>query len=90
MGRRLGDRAIAYNILIFFATLVVAALVYIVLDPAFGDVMNATNSTTDLSQAETGVGYVNAAWTWLPLFVAFLGMVQLVAAALFRSRRGGL
>lgn len=84
---RRGRAGMAYNVIVFLATLTIGALLIIALNGPFGDVMAAYGSTTNTQAAATGGDYMRRAWDWAPLLIVFLGLVQLIAAALYKSKQ---
>jgi hypothetical protein len=88
MGRR--ERAgLARAMLIFLATLVAAALLIAVLNSPFQTLVTTSEGLTTTQQAAQGREWIVSFWDALPFIVAFLGFVQLVAAAAAEGRLPG-
>jgi len=87
MGR---ERAgLARAIMIFLATLVAAALLIAVLNSPFDTLVTTSEGLTTTSEAAQGREWIVSFWDALPFIVAFLGLLQLVAAAAFEGRLPG-
>lgn len=82
------ERAIAWNMIVFFATIVISALLLLLFDPVQADLTARAANETSTNATEAGVSWANQIWTYLPLAVIALGLIQLVAAA--AAERGGL
>jgi len=90
MGLRDDERGLANRLIIFGAIIIVVALLSATLNPAFAQISNTTSEMADTQEAQEGLSYVNAIWEYKTLVGTMLGVVMLIAGALFESRRGGL
>lgn len=79
------ERGLANGVLIFFAVILVASIMVIVLDPVMAKIPIADHCTVDA--CDTGEGWVQDAWTYFPLFAAFIAFVGIVRQASLESRR---
>lgn len=87
MGR---ERAgLARAIMIFLGTLVAAALLIAVLNSPFETLVTTSEGLTTTSEAAQGREWIVSFWGALPFIIAFLGLLQLVAAAAFEGRLPG-
>lgn len=82
------NRALANRFLMFGAILLVVAFLSAALDPAFNTIMNATSTYADTSEAQAGMGYLNAFWAFKSWISLLLGVTMVIAGALVESRRG--
>lgn len=85
---RTDRRALGWNIIVFIATIVIAGLMFLLLDPIQGDLAARTANQTSSNATQSGYDWLSQAWTVAPLATVLLGMVQLIAAA--AVERGGL
>lgn len=83
------DRALAFNIGLFFGTIIIGFLLAIVLEPASDGMLDIAGNMTSRGSSEQGIQYVRAAWTNLHLIVIGFGMVQLIVAAAYEANLGG-
>lgn len=87
MGR---ERAgLARAIMIFLATLVASALLIAVLNSPFDTLVTTSEGLTTTQQAAQGRAWIVSFWDALPFIIAFLGLLQLVAAAAAEGRLPG-
>lgn len=87
MGR---ERAgLARAIMIFLATLIAAALLIAVLNSPFETLVSTSEGLTTTQQAAQGRQWITMFWDGLPFIVAFLGFLQLLAAAAAERRLPG-
>lgn len=84
-----GERALANNIALFFATIILGFLLTIVLEPGAEMMLDIASERTSRQSAETGQGYIRSAMTNLNLIVIGFGVVQLIVAAVYESQVGG-
>lgn len=82
------DRGLANRIMIFGLILITIGLLSAALNPAYDAISNETADMADSSQANTGLGYVDAIWEYKSFVGLVLGVAMLLAGALFESRRG--
>lgn len=80
--------AIAVNIAIFFATVVTGFLLGVVFEPAALPMLDAAATHTTTQAATDGQQYIRYAWQSLNLIVVAVGALQLIVAAVYRSRGG--
>lgn len=78
--------AISVNIAIFFATIVAGFLLAVVVEPAALPMLDAAATHTETEAATDGQQYVRYAWQSINLIVIALGALQLIVAAVYRSR----
>ena len=81
----MSDRALANNILLYFATLVMTVLLWVTLNGPFNDLMGHVNCST--SACSTGSTWVTQLWDNAMWLVLVVGILLLVSAAIFESRR---
>lgn len=86
---RTDDRAIAYNIGAFIATIILGFLLAIVFEPAAEPMLDMAAERTTLESAETGQSYIRAALSNLHLIVIGFGALQLIVAATYEAQLGG-
>ena len=75
---------LANNIMLFFASLAAAGLLFAVLNDPFTSLMAAGEGQT--AQAQQAEAYVEQFWSALPFIMVFLGLVQLLGAATVEAR----
>lgn len=73
--------ALANNIIFFVGTLVLAALLYSVLNEPAMMLLDAGAEHTSSQDAAAGQGWMREAWSAVPFFIALIGLIQLIAAA---------
>lgn len=83
------DRALANNIGLFFATLIVGFLLAIAFEPASEQLLDVAAQHTEREASAKGQAYVQYAWTNAHLIVIGFGILQLLVAAVYESRAGG-
>lgn len=79
---------LAYRLLVYGASIVIAALLLILIDGPFGRIMDHAGNVSDTQAASTGQEYTQQAFTWAPLFLLGLMTLMLIAGAVLESRRG--
>lgn len=77
---------LAYRVLIFFGTLIIAALMFAVLSPVVDDVLSAQETHTESAAASTGHDWVETIWDYVPLIAVALALIFIIAAAVFERR----
>lgn len=87
MTRTSHSRGLANRLILFGATIIMAALLAAALDPAFSAVANQTAAQADTSQAQTGLSWIETLWKHKLVIATFLSMVMIIAGALVESRR---
>ena len=79
------EHRLSYQIILFFAALVLGALTYVVLNQPFEMMMGAAAERTSSDSAAEGQQYVKQIWAALPLLIvgyaAFALIVQAVREA---------
>ena len=80
---------LARAMLIFVATLVAAALLIAVLNSPFETLVTTSEGLTTTEEAAQGREWITMFWDGLPFIVAFLGFLQLLAAAAAERRLPG-
>lgn len=83
------NRALANNIGLFFATIIIGFLLYLVFEPASQEMLNAAATHTERESSAQGQAYVSYAWANLHLIVIGFGVLQLLVAAVWESRTAG-
>lgn len=86
---RRDDRALANNIGLFFATLIIGFLLALIFEPASEALLESAAMHTERESSAQGQAYINYAWTNLHLIVIGFGIIQLIVAAVYESRAGG-
>lgn len=84
--RTLRRAALANNIVFFFGTLVVAALIYAVLDEPVSMLSSSAATHTSTEYAAEGQLYMSQAWDLAPIIILLIGALQLIAAATLEAR----
>jgi hypothetical protein len=83
------DRALAWNFMVYGATLVVGALLYIALDTPFTEFHSRAVNQSNTTYSNASLDWVMQAWNAAPILILALGFVMIVASALFESTTGG-
>lgn len=79
--------ALAYAIIIFIGSFIIGAFMLAVLNGPQDAMINASQSQTNNTTAVyNGRRWVDQAWNWTPLFIMFLGTVQLIGRAVIERR----
>lgn len=82
------DRGLALGILMFFAILVVAALLYIMLDPALQSITDMTLAQAEHEKSRTVIQQRAQIWNYVLLFALGLAALFILSRAVYES--GGL
>lgn len=77
---------LANNIVFFVGALLVAGLLYSVLNTPAIELLDIGAEYTTGEDAAQGRAWMRQAWDALPFFVLLLGIVQLIAAAALEAR----
>ncbi len=78
---------LAYAIIVFLASFVMGALMLAVLNgPQQAMIDASVNQTNNTTAVHNGRRWVDQAWSWAPLFIMFLGTVQLIGRAVIERR----
>ncbi len=83
------DRGLATGIIGFIAIIVIAALLYTLMDPAAGDIFSMTLTQADSAQAKNAIELRQKIWNATLYFALFLALVYILARAVFESRSPG-
>ena len=78
--------SLAINIIFFFATLVIGAILYILLEPMGQTFLNVAGNRTSTQAATQGQQYVGWTFESMHILVISVGLVQLIAAAVYQGR----
>lgn len=81
--RRVG---LAYNLLVFVASLIIAAMLFAVLNQPQAELLSAAEQQTSGQASARGLGVIEQAWAALPIVVLVLGGIQFIAGAVRESR----
>jgi len=82
------NRGLSVAIVSFFAVIVVAALVYTLLDPAVADIISMSSSQTSDQGATDVINLREQIWAAMLFYALFLAMLAVIARAVFESRTG--
>lgn len=82
------NRGLTNNLIIFVASLLFAAVLYIGLQPIGMDLVEAQSSVTTSQAAAAGQDYQRWLWQGLPWIVVVIGAVQLLVKASIEGRIG--
>lgn len=77
---------LAYNLLIFVASIIIAAMLFAVLNGPQADLLSAAEAQTSTQASARGLGVIEQAWSALPIVVFLLGGIQFIAGAVRESR----
>ena len=84
------DRAIAFNIALFFGTILMGFFLAIVFQPVADQTLAIAANETSRQSAKQGQDYLRFAWGNLHVLVIGFVMLQLIVAAAFEADVGGL
>lgn len=82
------DRALASGIIGFIAIIVIAALLFTLMNPAAGGMFDTTSDTTDDATAQDVIDEREQIWKLILFYPLLLAGVFVIARAVFESRRG--
>lgn len=82
------DRGLTNSIAMFFATIIMGFLLYVVVEPAVTPLLTTAGEHTTRQSATAGQDYIRNALTAAPFIVVALGALQLIVAAVFETRVG--
>lgn len=82
-------RGLATGIIGFFAILVVAALLFIMLDPALDTIFDMTLAQADSQRATDTIKMRQRIWAGVLYFVLLCAGLYIIARSVFESRRPG-
>jgi len=83
------DRGLAVPLSIFAAMFVLAALMFILLDPAMGPLFDQTSAAAETSAGQAEIDQAQQIWGLNLFYFAFLPVLWLIARAVRESRRPG-
>lgn len=83
------DRGLAMSIGIFFMTIIVGALLYFIVEPAAIPLLDAAEVHTSRQSSAQGQAFVRDTVSNAHLIVIGLGILQLLATAVYENRLGG-
>lgn len=83
------NRGLAVGFVIFFAAIVGAALLYIILDPALGILFDMTRAQTSSSVATDQINLASTIWGVLLFFAVFVSLLFIIARAVLESKEVG-
>lgn len=78
--------AFSVHLAAFFGSLILAAFLYILLQPAATQMLDLAANKTTTTDAATGQSYLRTTLQNAHFIVVGLGLLQLVAAAVYRGR----
>lgn len=52
--------------------------------------LERAKAESDVTEAATGIGYIQTFWEWFPLVVVVVGLFMLIAGAAVEARRPGI
>lgn len=78
-------RGLAISLVAFIAALVLAALLFIVMDAALADVFAVSNEQADHAGASTFISDIEAVWDRILLAVLFVCMLFIIGRAVIES-----
>lgn len=77
--------ALSFHILVFLGTLVIAAVLYILLEPMADQILGMAAERTTSESASEGQQYVRYAFANMHILVLGMGLLQLLAAAVYEG-----
>jgi len=80
------ERGIGLGIVAFFAMIVIAALLFILLDPAIGQLATSSSSAAESPTAQEQIDLATTIWNKILLFPLFVALLFVVARAVVESR----
>ena len=80
------NRGLTNSIALFFATIVLGFLLYVVIQPAVEPLLTTAGEHTSRESADAGQSYIDDALTASPFIVVALGTLQLIVSAVFDTR----
>ena len=84
-----GERALANAIAMFFATLIMGFLLWMVVEPAATPLLDTAGEQTSRESSQQGQNYVSYAVSNMHFIVVGFGVLQLIVAAVWESRMAG-
>jgi membrane protease YdiL (CAAX protease family) len=83
------DRGLASAFIGFFLILIVAALMYTLLDPAMAEIVNHALANSPNQQATDAINRREEIWSNILYFILFLAAIFIIGNAVFESQRPG-
>jgi hypothetical protein len=83
------DRGLASAFIGFFLIIIVAALMYTLLDPAMAEIVSLSLGQAPSQQATDAINRREAIWSNMLYFMLFLAAIFIIGNAVFESRRPG-
>lgn len=83
------DRGLAVGFVVFFAAIVGAALLYIMLDPALALFFDMARSQTTSTVATEQIDLASRIWGLLLFFAVFVSLMFILARSVFESKEVG-
>lgn len=83
------ERAIGLAIMGFFAMLAIAAMLFILLDPAIEQLLNSTTESADHATAKDQIELAGVIWENILFVPLFVGVLFLTARAVLESKAPG-
>jgi len=80
------NRGLTNSIAMFFATIVLGFLLYVVIEPAVEPLLTTAGEHTSRESATAGQNYISDALAAAPFIVVALGSLQLIVSAVFETR----
>lgn len=80
------DRALANNIALFFATVIMGFLLYVIVEPAVNPILDLAQLHTSRQASHDGQLYIQQALDSAHFIVVGIGVLQLLVAAVYESR----
>jgi hypothetical protein len=77
--------ALTFPLIVFFATLIMGAMLYILFEPMGGTLLGEASNHTSTQAATQGQGYIRQLWDLSWLFIVGFGMLQLIVAAVYEG-----
>lgn len=83
------DRGLGLAIVGFIAALVIAALLFTLLDPAADQLFDMASSQTSATEAQDAIDRREQIWNNILFYALFLAALYIIARSVFESRRPG-
>lgn len=79
------DRGLAIGFIAFFLVIIIAALMFTLMDPAAGKIFGMASSQADSQQAKDVINQRERIWSNILYALLLLAVVMLIARAVFES-----
>lgn len=83
------DPALASGILAFVALLVMAVLLFTLMNPPISEITSMMSARNPPAEAQTAIDTRESIWGAMLFYVIFLGTIMVIARAVVESRRPG-